>query len=306
MIVRKGTRGRSCLKLAALAAGLFWGCLVLAAQAAPSTAPLVVSYPRTVLVVDPAEMDDVGVIPVDGTVEAGCLLSDPPLLLMHAPDAQALHMVDVTPLSVSRFQVVASYQSPELARHGLRFVQSGLRVYLAAGSEAVAIIDPKSLLVKLGAQSIDFLPLVADAHVVMPQGLFSLVDGQLTFEDPLPRGGISAPVFIPLADRPLELLTDPAHGKLYLSVAKADGAGGIVVLDAASRSIIQEIPVPWPITSMVWRKSDQLAVLSAARKRLGLYDLTTRRWMRIWSPTVPGNPLKLLAVESAPAAEMLP
>lgn len=293
--------------LAILAAGFLWHGAAQPAHAAPSVTPLVLSYPRTVLVLDPAQADDVGSLPVEGTVEAACLLSDRSLLIMHAPDAQALHLVDVTPLSSSRFQVLASYHSPELARRSLRFVQSGLRVYLAAGSTAVAIIDPKSYLVKLGAHAIDFLPLVADANVVMPQGLFSLVDGQLSFENPQQRGGVSAPVFIPLADRPLELLPDPANGRLCVSVSKADGSGGIVVLDASSRRVVQEIPVPWPITSMVWRKQDQLAVLSAARKRLGLYDLSTQRWMRIWSPSVPGKPLKLLALDSpATAEEVLP
>jgi len=263
---------------------------------------ILVTYPNGVAVIDPNQADDWGLIPVTGKIEAAVHLRDRQVLLLHAPDIGELSIIDVEPFSPSRYQVLASYRSPELMRRGLRFVRSGTRVYLASGQTAVAILDPKTLLAKLGLYTFDFLPLVYTNgdQSVLPQGIFTLKDGQLTCEDPRPKGGISAPVYIRLSQRPLEMLTDTVASRIYLSASKPDGTGVVFVVDAASRSVVQEIPVPWPITSMAWLDNGELALLTGPRRRLALYDTKLNKWARVWSPKIPGLPTRLLPVGKPP------
>lgn len=283
---------------------LGWLLLVAPAKAYPSLSPLVVAYPHQVAVIDPAEADDVGILPMKGTPDAAYFLPERSLLFLHSPDTEALDIVDTRRYSPSRFQVLASYHSIELARPGLRFVQFGSLVYLAARTTAIAIVDPVSLLAKLGEQSCDFLPMIFSNHAVLPVGIFSLQDGQLAYEDSMPHLGVSAPMFIPLSGHPHTLLADGLRNKLYLSVAEPDGTGAIDVVDAASRSLSQVIPVPWPLKSLVWRDDHELAILSATHRRLGIYDLASQRWERIWSPKIPGKPLRLLEVGCPPPSEI--
>jgi hypothetical protein len=273
------------------------------ALAAPSGCELLVSYPRAVAVIDPNQVNDWGTIPVPGTVEAALYVKEQAILLVHEPDVQELAIVDLKPFSPTRYQVLASYRSPELARKGLRFVQSGLRVYLAQGRTALAIVDPESLLAKLGVYTFDFLPIVAIDQVTLREGQFSLRDGQLTAEDPHPREpGPHVPVYIRLSDRPLEMLADPGHSRLFVSLTKPDGTGAIAVIDAAQRQQVREIAVPWPITSIAWLDSGEIAVLSAPRRRVGVYDTKLGRWARIWSPGIPGRPTRLIAAGAPPPA----
>ncbi len=263
---------------------------------------ILVGYPTGVAVIDPNQTDDWGLIPMTGNVEAAAHLRERDVLLLHAPNVGELTVVDIQPFSASRYQVLASYRSPELYRRGMRFVQSGTRVYLASGRTAVAILDPKTLLAKLGTYTFDFLPLVyaTGAQAVLPQGIFMLKDGQLTYEDPRPKGGISAPVYVRLSQRPLEMLADTVASKLYLSASKPDGTGVVFVVDAETRQVAQEIPVPWPITSMAWLDNGELAVLSGPRRRLALYDTKLNKWARVWSPQIPGIPRRLLPVGRPP------
>lgn len=263
---------------------------------------ILVGYPNGVAVIDPNQTDDWGLIPMTGNVEAAAHLRDRDVLLLHAPNVSELSIVDVQPFSPSRYQVLASYRSPELGRRGMRFVRSGTRVYLAAGNTAVAILDPKTLLVKLGLYTFDFLPLVYTngEQSVLSQGIFTLKDGQLTYEDPRPKGGISAPMYVRLGQRPLQMLADTIASRLYLSASKPDGTGVVFVVDAATRHVAQEIPVPWPITSMAWLDNGELAVLSGPRRRLGIWDTKLNKWARVWSPQIPGIPTRLLPVGKPP------
>lgn len=287
-------------------------CLVASSLAAPawglsktiraSDYDLLVSYPDGVAVIDPNQTDDWGLIPMKGSVEAAVHLRDRDVLLMHAPAVGELSVVDMQPFSPSRYQVLASYRSPELYRRGMRFVRSGARVYLAAGRTAVAILDPKTLLAKLGLYTFDFLPLVyaSGMESVLSSGIFTLKDGQLTYEDPRPKGGIPAPVYVRLSQRPLEMLADTVASKLYLSASKPDGTGVVFVVDAPTRTVAQEIPVPWPITSMAWLDNGELALLSGPRRQLAIYDTKLNRWARVWSPKIPGRPMRLLPVGRPP------
>lgn len=291
------------LALAALLAAALsmpaWG---LSETIRASSYDILVGYPHGVAVIDPNQTDDWGLIPMPGTVEAAAHLRDRQVLLMHSPDVGELAIVDVEPYSPSRYQVLARYQSPELKRRGMRFVRSGTRVYLAIGQTAVAIVDPKTLLAKLGLYTFDFLPLVyaSGEQSVLAQGLFTLKDGQLTYEDPRPKGGVSAPVYIRLSQRPLQMLADTVASKLYLSASKPDGTGLVFVVDAATRRVERELPVPWPITSIAWLDNGELALLSAPRKRLAVYDTKLDRWARVWSPKIPGLPTRLLPVGRPP------
>lgn len=268
---------------------------------------LLVSYPHQVVVIDPNQPDDTGVIPVNGTAEASHLLRDKGVLFLHMPDVNELAVVNVAPFSPDRYQVLASYRSPELGRRGLRFVASGLKIYLARGREAVAILDPATLIARLGLYTFDFLPLVFQDQVIMRQGIFSLQAGQLSYEDPRPRpGALHVPVFVRLGDRPLELLAAPARDRLYLSATRPDATGAILELDSEKREVIHQIVTPWPITSMSWLDNGELAVLSASRRRLGVYDLARRRWARIWTPAVAGTPVRLLPTGMPPAGGPAP
>lgn len=263
---------------------------------------ILVGYPNGVAVIDPNQTDDWGLIPMTGNVEAAAHLRDRNVLLLHAPNVAELSVVDIEPFSPSRYQVLASYRSPELGRRGMRFVRSGTRVYLASGRTAVAILDPKTLLAKLGLYTFDFLPLVYTngEQSVLSAGIFTLKDGQLTYEDPRPTGGISAPVYVRLSQRPLQMLADTVASKLYLSASKPDGTGLVFVVDAATRQVTQEIQVPWPITSMAWLDNGELAVLSGPRRRLGIWDTKLDKWARVWTPKVPGIPTRLLPVGKPP------
>lgn len=285
--------------LAASLATPAWG---LSKTVRASGYDLLVSYPTGVAVIDPNQTDDWGLIPMSGNVEAAAHLRDRDVLLLHAPNVGELSVVDLQPFSPSRYQVLASYRSPELGRRGMRFVRSGTRVYLASGRTAVAILDPQTLLAKLGLYTFDFLPLVyaTGDQSILSQGIFTLKDGQLTYEDPRPKGGISAPVYVRLSQRPIEMLTDTVSSKLYLSASKPDGTGVVFVVDATTRTVAQEIPVPWPITSMAWLDNGELALLSGPRRRLAIYDTKLNRWARVWSPQIPGMPSRLLPVGKPP------
>lgn len=284
-----------------LAAGLGLLMAPSGAWAAPKASPagreVLVSYPQAVAVIDLDAPDDWGTIPVGGTVEAAAFVREQAVLLLHSPARQELAVVDVRRYSPTRYQVLASYRSPELSRRGMRFVASASRYYLASGRTAVAVVDPRTLLAKLGVYTFDFLPMVDDTaqHVTLPEGFFALKDGQLTVEDPL-AGGLPVPQFVRLSDRPRELLADPSRSRLYLTANRPGGTGALLVLDARARTVVHALNVPWPITSMAWLEDGSIGLLSAQHRMLAVYDPLKDRWTRVWSPKVPGTPLRLLAL----------
>lgn len=294
-------------------AGLFAVWLALVAMPAlasprPSGSEILVGYPHETVVINPDQADDWGLLPVSGTVEAAAYLQDRHLLFLHMPDVRQLAVVDVTPFSTTRYQVLASYQSPELGRKGLQFVQSGTRIYLASGRTAVAIVDPQSLLAKLGLYSFDFLPLLDSQgdEAMLAGGVFTLKDGQLTVETPSNQEmGVHAPVFVRLSARPLQMLSDPVRSLLYLSASRPDGTGALLVVDAKTQQMTREVSVPWPITSLSWLDDGDLCLLSGPRRRLALYDPARDRFTRIWSSGPPGLPTRLLSA-GAPAQASAP
>lgn len=271
------------------------------AAAAPSPSPagreILVCYPQALAVIDLDAPDDWGTVPVGGAVEAATFVREHGVLLLHSPARQELSVVDARRYSPTRYQVLASYRSPELSRRGMRFVASGNRYYLASGRTAVAVLDPRTLLAKLGVYSFDFLPMVDDTsqHATLSEGFFALKDGQLTVEDPR-SGGLPVPEFIRLSDRPKELLADPARSRLYLTASRQGGKGALLVLDARTRTVVHDLTVQWPITSMAWLDDGSIGLLSSQRRMLAVYDPQGDRWVRVWSPKIPGTPLRLLAL----------
>ncbi|MNY02895.1 hypothetical protein D3C86_1354860 [compost metagenome] len=283
-----------------LACGLL--LMTQGADAAPTPVPttgreVLITYPQALAVVNLDAPDDWGLVPIGGTVEAAAYVREQSVLLLHSPARQELAVVDARRFSPTRYQVLASYRSPELSRRGMRFVAVANRFYLASGRTAVAVVDPRTLLAKLGVYTYDFLPVVDDTaqHVTMAEGYFALKDGQLTVEDPR-AGGVPVPQFVRLSDRPQELLADPSRSRLYLAANRPGGTGALLVLDARTRAVIHELAVSWPITSMTWLEGGAIGFLSAARPLIAVYDPAKDRWATILSPKVPGKPLRLLAL----------
>ncbi|HEY9899686.1 MAG TPA: hypothetical protein V6D00_10940, partial [Pantanalinema sp.] len=290
--------GRDRAPAAAAALGLLLAAT--GATAAPTPSPsgreILVRYPQALSVVDLEAADDWGLVPLSGTVEAAVFVREQAVLLLHSPARQELSVVDARRYSPTRYQVLASYRSPELSRRGMRFVASASRYYLAAGRTAVAVVDPRTLLAKLGVYTFDFLPMVDDTaqHVALDEGFFALRNGQLSVEDP--RSGMPAPQFVRLTDRPLELLADPSRSRLYLSASRPGGTGALLVLDARTRSVVHELNVSWPITSMAWLEDGAIGLLSAPRRLVAVYDPLKDRWGRVFSLKAPGTPLGLLSL----------
>lgn len=263
--------------------------LALPAEAAE----LIVSYPGKLAVVNADAPDDWGLVPLSGTVEAACMVPGYGQLLVHMPTRGELAVVDVRPAAPTRYQVLASFRARELFYKGLRFVQSGGTVYLAHGRRAHAVYKPQKLMAKLGLYTYDFLPVVHSSaqHAYLPQGVFTLEKGQLSFENPRTPPGV-APVFeyVRLPHRPTGMLV--RSGKLMLSLEASDGSGRLVALDPASRRITREWSLEDPVSSMAWLDDGQLGVLSG--DRLALLDTRTGAWVRRWASPVPGHPIAVL------------
>jgi hypothetical protein len=263
-------------------------------------------YPDRIVVIDPASPDDWGVIPVQGMVHAAIWLMERHLLLVHLPDQKAMAVIDTRPGSVSRYRAIATYHSPEFADPTLRFALSGGRVYLAREHQAVLIFDPGSLLAKIGLYAVDFLPVVysTSARVILSDRILALEEGQLTVEWTRPRPGeVAAPRYVRLPYRPTGLLPQREGGLIVLSCRADDGTGRILALDAQTLEIAKEISVPHAITSMAWLDDGRLCVLSAKESRFAILDLTSWTWARVWKPTIPGRPVRLLSAAPPPLPE---
>lgn len=261
-------------------------------------------YPNRVVVIDPASPDDWGVIPVQGTAHSALWLMERHILLLHLPDRKAMVVIDTRPGSVSRYRVIASYESQEFSDRALRFALASGRVYLARDREAVLIFDPGSLLAKIGLYAVDFLPVVYStlARVTLPDRILALEEGQLTVEWTRPRPGeVAAPRYIRLPYRPTGLLTHREGSLVYLACRAADGSGRILALDPVSLGIVRELALPHAITSMAWLDDGRICVLSAKERRFAILDLKTWSWSRVWTPTIPGTPIRLLSAAAPPS-----
>ncbi len=273
---------------------------------AMGTSNVLAVYPDRMVVIDPSSPDDWGVIPVPGMVHSAIWLMERHLLLVHLPAQRAMAVIDVRPDSVTRYRAVATYHSPEFADVSLRFALSGGRVYLARDRTAVVIFDPASLVAKIGLYAVDFLPLVYSSatRAILSDRIVSLDEGQLTVESTRPRAGeLAAPRFVRLPYRPVGMLPQRAGGMLFLSCRADDGSGRILVLDPGTLEIVEEVPVPHDITSMAWLDDGRLCVLSARESRFAILELATWTWSRVWTPAIPGRPIRLLSAASPPLPE---
>lgn len=263
-------------------------------------------YPDRIVVIDPASPDDWGVIPVQGMVHSAVWLMERHLLLVHLPEQKSMAVIDTRPGSVTRYRAIASYHAPEFADTALRFAISGGRVYLARDRQAVLIFDPGSLLAKIGLYAVDFLPVVYSTatRVILSDKILALEEGQFTVEWTRPRPGeVAAPRYVRLPYRPIGLLSHREGGMVYLSCRADDGTGRILALDSETLEVAREIAVPHAITSMAWLDDGRLCILSAKESRFAILDLKSWRWARVWTPKIPGRPVRLLSAAPPPLPE---
>lgn len=266
-------------------------------------------YPNRMVVIDPQSPDAWGMIPVQGTVESAVWLMSEHLLLAHMPEQKTFTVIDTRPNSVRRYQAIATYQSPEFSDASLRFALVGGRVYLARNQQAVLIFDPRTLVAKIGLYAVDFLPVVYSTatRAILADRIIALEEGQLTVESTRPRPGEGAvPRYVRLPYRPTGMLPHREGGQLMLSCRADDGTGRVLALDAETLEIVRDEPVPHAITSMAWLDDGRLCVLSAPQNRFALLNVTTWRWERVWSPKVPGLPIRLLSAAPPPLPEGMP
>mgnify|MGYP001488286425 CR=1 FL=1 len=263
-------------------------------------------YPDRIVVIDPSSPDDWGVIPVKGMVHSAIWLMERHLLLVHLPEQKTMAVIDTRPGSVTRYTAIASYQAPEFADASLRFAVSSGRVYLARDHQAVLIFDPKSLLAKIGLYSVDFLPVVYSTltRVILSDRILALEEGQLTVEWTRPRPGeVAAPRYVRLPYRPTGMLSHREGGLVFLSCRADDGSGRILALNAETLEVVREVTVPHAITSMAWLDDGRLCVLSAAQSRFAILDVKAGTWTRVWTPKIPGRPVRLLSAAPPPLPE---
>ena len=270
------------------------------------TSDVLAVYPDRIVVIDPSSPDDWGVIPVQGMVHSAVWLMERHLLLIHLPEQKAMAVIDTRPGSVTRYRAIATYHAPEFSDTRLKFAVSGGRVYLARNRQAVLIFDPGSLLAKIGLYAVDFLPVVYSTatRAILSDRILALEEGQLTVEWTRPRPGeVAAPRYVRLPYRPTGMLSHREGSWVYLSARADDGTGRVLVLDTRSLEVVHEIPVPHAITSMAWLDDGRLCLLSAKESRFAILDVKTWDWARVWTPKIPGTPIRLLSAAPPPTPE---
>lgn len=270
------------------------------------TSDVLAVYPDKIVVIDPSSPDDWGVIPVQGMVHSALWLMERHLLLVHLPAQKAMAVIDTRPGSVTRYRAIATYHAPEFSDTRLKFAVSGGRVYLARNRQAVLIFDPGSLLAKIGLYAVDFLPVVYSTatRAILSDRILALEEGQLTVEWTRPRPGeVAAPRYVRLPHRPTGMLSHREGSWVYLSARANDGTGRVLVLDTSSLEVVHEIPVPHAITSMAWLDDGRLCLLSAKESRFAILDVKTWDWARVWTPKIPGTPIRLLSAAPPPTPE---
>lgn len=270
------------------------------------TSDVLAVYPDRMVVIDPSSPDDWGVIPVQGMVHSALWLMERHLLLVHLPDQKAMAVIDTRPGSVTRYRAIATYHSPEFSDTRLKFAISAGRVYLARGHQAVLIFDPGSLLAKIGLYAVDFLPVVYSTatRAILSDRILALEEGQLTVEWTRPRPGeVAAPRYVRLPYRPTGMLPHREGGWVFLSGRADDGSGRLLVLDTRTLEVAHELAVPHAITSMAWLDDGRLCLLSAKESRFAILDVKSWTWARVWTPKIPGTPIRLLSAAPPPTHE---
>lgn len=256
---------------------------------AESDKEVLLVYPDRLLVIDSQQPDDGGPIPQPGKVEQFLLVRSRPLLVLSIPSKATLNILDVRPFSPTKFQVLASYQSPELGQKGLSLVESLNKVYLLKDRMVVARLDLDFLRLELELSKYESLPLFSKMSQIQQSEsgrLFYLEGGDLLYEETRPPT-LPAPRPIPLESRPVDLLLD--GDRLFV----LESQGKLKRFDAKTLDLQQELSLGKEANSMAFLRSDRLAVL-ASDGTLFILDTRSWRWIRQWKPDPKRSPLRLL------------
>lgn len=246
-------------------------------------------YPDRLLVIDSQQPDDGGPIPQPGKVEHFLLVRSRPLLVLSIPSKATLNVLDVRPFSPTKFQVLASYQSPELGQKGLSLVECLNKVYLLKDRQVIARLDLDFLRLELEISKYESLPLFSKMSQIQQSEsgrLFYLEGGDLLYEETRPPT-LPAPRPIPLESRPVDLLLD--GDRLFV----LESQGKLKRFDAKTLELSQELSLGRAANSMAFLTGDRIAVL-ASDGTLFILDTTSWRWTRQWKPNQKQSPLRLL------------
>ncbi len=288
------------LMLACLSWGLSWepnGALTWAAPAAAVSKPVIVAMPDRLQVLDTGHPDTYGAIPLPGRAEAALYLRNQQVLVVHMPGAGAMSLVDLKEFSPNRYQAFQTIRAPELAAYDLGIEEIAGKVLLGYAKTAIAVLDIGTWKLELGfdrPESIPF-PFSTAKVLYLPPGVFTLKDGQVTFED-LRRnymGHAATPRSLPLRHQPKAMVAGPVGRHLYIAQGSQNGKGALADIDTDTRNVVREITTPGPLTSVVWVDDRTLAVLSG--HNLGLVDIhkwKLTNWFRMNLPG--GTPQRLL------------
>ncbi len=260
--------------------------------------PILVAYRHHLEVVDTIHPDTYGAVPLPGPADAGLYLSSENLLVVHIPSHSEVDLVDLKPFSLRRFEVIKTFDAPELGAYDLGFEQAAGRVLLGFGRTVIAHFGERTWDFEIGFDRPDEIPypFTTGTTLYLPAGVFDLNRGELEFEATRrnPSGSAADGMPIALSRRPVAMVANRAGNRLYVAESGADGKGLLACIDVRKVTVAAQIPAPAPLTSLAWVDPRTLAVL--AGNRVGLYDVSTGTFVR-WIALTPygRRPLKLFS-----------
>ncbi len=260
--------------------------------------PILVAYPDHLEVVDTLHPDTYGAVPLPGPADAGLYLPRENLLVVHIPSRSEVDLVDLKPFSLRRFEIIKTFNAPELGAYDLGFEQAAGRVLLGFGRTVIAHFGERTWDFEIGFDRPDEIPypFTTGTTLYLPAGVFDLDRGELEFEATSldPTGSAADGMPIALARRPVAMIANRPGKLLYVAEAGADGKGLLACIDVRKRTVTAQIPAPAPLTSLAWVDPRTLAAL--AGNRIGLYDVSRGAFVR-WIPLAPHGrqPLRLFS-----------
>lgn len=261
------------------------------------TKPVIVAMPDRLQVLDTADPDTSGAIPLPGRAEAALYVPSREVLVVHMPGAAAISLVDLKPFSPNQYQAFRTFRAPELASYDLGIEEIAGKVLLGYAKTAIAVLDIATWKLEVGfdrPESIPF-PFSNSKILYLPGGVFTLKDGQVLFEEIRrdSQGRAATPVSLPFRYQPTAMVAEPAGRHLYVAQGNPAGKGCLTALATETREIRHELLTPGALSSVVWVDDRTLAVLSGSH--LGLVDVHAwklKRWFKMNLPG--GTPVRLL------------
>ncbi|MBU6427881.1 MAG: lysophospholipid acyltransferase family protein [Cyanobacteria bacterium REEB65] len=265
--------------------------------------PLLAAYGHRLEVLDVGQLATHGAVPLPGPADASLFLPDRQLLIVHIPSQAEVALVDLQPMSPTRFEIVRSFHAPEFGAYDLSFEKAGGDVLLGYGKTVVAHFRTQDWSDEVGYDRPDEIPypFSGGSTLYSPSGIYTLSRGELDFEDTHPdiSGAAATSWPVSLSGRPLAMVADQTGERLFVGEGTAAGSGLLAILDASSHRVVREVPCGHALTSLAWVDRGTLAALGGSA--IGLFDTRSLAFSRWLEPHLRGGPpARLLPSGSLP------